>query len=336
MQTFSCNQSDELAFRRSVYFHLVGLQQILRSLAEIPGIDRTHARRVAGILRNSKILSDYVFDTSTPAIAYTVDVIYELIQQLGVAVYPGDWILLRAQIITSCSGYVAASVNAKAEQLEAATKVEPGVKSEVKSEDSEAPAAVGGDLCDDMTAAEFYNRMSLPQLVQLMLGKDRCVRDVQAKLETCQILAAKWRKLAWKVQKKWKGVRQVHRRGKKVSNKDKYHTGEGTMRGRLSQWGGIMASVMRSVASCSAWRCGASLQTDISRHTVVRWERVTDACDSMATRTFYNEKESVLRLPTTKDFQYSVHAIRADATNTKVLHKQSVQVTVPKLKSSFC
>ena len=118
------------------------------------------------------------------------------------------------------------------------------------------------------------------------------------------------------------------RRVRRLPVKDRYHTGGGAKKGRLSQWGGLMAAAMRSVTAGSAWRCGASLMTDISRQTVVRWEKTASACDALMTRDFYTDMESRMRAPASRDFQYSCHSIRSDATNAKVLHKEAIHVLI--------
>ena len=133
------------------------------------------------------------------------------------------------------------------------------IKVEVKSEPN------------NMTAKEFYMSCSTDALVRLLLSKDALIDKQKSKMNLLRNLAAKWRNKSWKSHRKWKPVSSQHRKNKKVQRADKYHIGNGTKKSVLSPWGGITSAIMRSVASCSAWRTGVALQTDISRQTVVRF-----------------------------------------------------------------
>ncbi len=63
-----------------------------------------------------------------------------------------------------------------------------------------------------------------------------------------------------------------------------------------------------------------------SRQTVVRAEATTDATLRAASADWYAVRETHLRRPQCKGMQWGLHAIRPDATNRQVLHKEAVQV----------
>ncbi len=83
-------------------------------------------------------------------------------------------------------------------------------------------------------------------------------------------------------------------------------------------------AIMRSVVAGAAWKTGA---------TVLRWEyRTAAAVLQISAREWYTEHENKVESESTAHpfGCYSVHAIRSDATNQKVLHMEPLHVTAVK------
>ena len=86
--------------------------------------------------------------------------------------------------------------------------------------------------------------------------------------------------------------------------------------------GGINVAVKSNLSCTPASALGCSLEIDIHRTTVTRWEGTLDACLRASSKTFYDDSEAFLH----DSGGYAWHVIRSDATNAKIWQKQKLHV----------
>ena len=170
-----------------------------------------------------------------------------------------------------------------------------------------------------------YAGLDSRMLSALLEKQDIMLKKLTGKLRSSRQRLAALHMCVHRAVGKWKSVRRQHRRTKpnKKSKSDQYHAGRANR--NVSSWGGATMSLMKAVSFGSAWKVGASLQTDASAQTVNRWDCNTNAALLCGAKSWYKHNETKLQAPPPGNncFNYVVHSIRSDGTNGKILHKEA-------------
>ena len=165
--------------------------------------------------------------------------------------------------------------------------------------------------------------------MRLCLATDDLVRRLQHKLQQRKVLCDNFRRAELKRRRKWCAVSGVHRKNRPKKRCDDFHIGK-TNR-KLSVKGGCTLAVMQVSTATPAWKTGSSQRTDASHQTVIRWQRTASAALTVESKEWYATQEAALddhKSDEHERWRWGNHSVRADATNKKVVHNESLEVCV--------
>lgn len=170
-----------------------------------------------------------------------------------------------------------------------------------------------------------------PAFFKILRRKDQQILDLQKSLNALKQQLWNCQRNFRRAKAKWGIVKKAFRHGRKNAKKpDQFHVGVGAKRAHVSKYGGVTLALMRSLLNEAAQKVAAGQNTNCSHQSVVRWERKTDAGLVAAAQSWHSENELALQDDAALDkaLQWCVEAVRSDATNRKLLHKEALQVCV--------
>ena len=262
---------------------------------------------------------------------YDLDVVPALVSYAGIDVDMIEWLTVKSELEASCL-----SSAVKREEVAASVKheVEPSIKHESGERDGRVGESTGSQLEQQIERDKQVWR-SLPHdmLVGLLGLRPRQTIADAARIANLERTNKTKQRQARKWQRKWGVVRKTHRKvrrdKKKVGAADEYHRGAGgkTNKAHLSIWGGVTAALMRAVSAASAMKIGVGLMTDISRWTIMRWERKAANALRVAKKNSRQTCDERLKQGDKENRrQYKINSIASDGTNANIFHKESLQV----------
>ena len=322
-----------------VTFDAAALQRILMFWADRGVITLAAAKREARTLREKDVFGIFNLAPEDSGLTcFHIEVIFVLLGHLGVSADADAFRTIRSEFEATCCVLDAQKSKLKTIKREITVKSESPMESKVtKTNVKQEQHPTHTNTPSGKSRRQFYDTCDRAMLVALLDSRDSLVLRLQHRIVNLAGKLKKFKKEFKRNLSKWSRVGKLHRKNIAKPLHDGYHIGKGQKRARLSPFGGVSLAVMRSVTAQGAWRVGLSAGTDVSRQTLCRWEATCDEALDKHSADWYADKETRLRKPLPQEHtstsrfdnvpsQWGCHAVRSDASNKTVLHREAVEV----------